>query len=104
MEKGGWEKSTAEAVSARLSASLAQFSAAKDKADAEAALSEILWECAALGRAAGVECEQALLDRAKRAQREYTAFEARVRADGKDGTALSPEERAAYMDEAKRGS
>ena len=104
MEKGGWEKSTAEAVSARLSASLAQFSAAKDRADAEAALSEILWECAALGRAAGVECEQVLLDRAKRAQREYTAFEARVRADGKDVTALSPEERAAYMDEAKRGS
>ena len=91
-------------VSARLSSSLTAFENAKEKADAEAALSEILWECAALGRTAGVDCEQALLDRAKRAQKEYTAFEARVLADGKDVNALSAEERARYMDEAKRDS
>ena len=104
MEKGGWERSSAAEITARLTASLAQFSAAKDKAEAETALSEILWECAALGRTAGVECEQALLDRAKKAQQDYTAFEARVRADGKDVTALTPEERARYMGEAQRDS
>lgn len=104
MEKGGWARGTAAEVSARLSSSLTAFENAKEKADAEAALSEILWECAALGRTAGVDCEQALLDRAKRAQKEYTAFEARVLADGKDVNALSAEERARYMDEAKRDS
>ena len=104
MEKGGWERSSAAEITARLTASLAQFGAAKDKAEAETALSEILWECAALGRTAGVECEQVLLDRAKKAQQDYTAFEARVRADGKDVTALTPEERARYMGEAQRDS
>ena len=102
MEKGGWERAAAGEVSARLRASLDAFQRAEDRPSQEAALAEILWECAALGRSAGVECEQALLDRAKRAQREYAAFEALVRADGKDVTALTDEERDRYMQGARR--
>lgn len=104
MEKGGWERAARGEICARLASSLAAFEGAGDKASAEAALAEILWECAALGRNAGVECEQALLDRAKLAQRQYSRFEARVLADGKDVTALTDGERARYMDEARRDS
>ena len=52
-----------------------------------------------LGRAAGADCEQALLDTVKKMQVRYTQFEAKVRADGKDVNALSPEEAAAYRKE-----
>ena len=49
-----------------------------------------------LGKLKGGDAEQALLDKVKAVQRAYTAFEALVRADGKDVNALSPEEKKEY--------
>ena len=56
-----------------------------------------------LGRAVGVDCEQALLDTVKKMQQRYVRFETIVRADGKDVNALSPEEFENYYQEATRG-
>ena len=61
-----------------------------------------LYAAAELGYQSGGDCEQALLDYVRGVQARYTAFEALVRADGRDVNALSDEERARYMDEAER--
>ena len=96
-EKGGWKRSFDEAARA-----LEEKIAALRKAhgdDAAPILGEALYEMVCLGRAAGADCEQALLDTVKKMQVRYTQFEAKVRADGKDVNALSPEEAAAYRKE-----
>ena len=96
-EKGGWKRSFDEAARA-----LEEKVAALRKAHGDAAapiLGEALYEMVCLGRAAGADCEQALLDTVKKMQVRYTQFEAKVRADGKDVNALSPEEAAAYRKE-----
>ena len=96
-EKGGWKRSFDDAARA-----LEEKIAALRKAHGDAAapiLGEALYEMVCLGRAAGADCEQALLDTVKKMQVRYTQFEAKVRADGKDVNALSPEEAAAYRKE-----
>ena len=96
-EKGGWKRSFDDAARA-----LEEKIAALRKAhgdDAAPILGEALYEMVCLGRAAGADCEQALLDTVKKMQVRYTQFEAKVRADGKDVNALSPEEAAAYRKE-----
>ncbi len=62
---------------------------------------EILMLTVALLRKGGADCEQALLDEAKKMQALYTAFEERVLADGKDVLTLSDGEKAEYFAEAK---
>ena len=96
-EKGGWKRSFDDAARA-----LEEKIAALRKThgdDAAPILGEALYEMVCLGRAAGADCEQALLDTVKKMQVRYTQFEAKVRADGKDVNALSPEEAAAYRKE-----
>ena len=96
-EKGGWKRSFDDAARA-----LEEKIAALRKTHGDAAapiLGEALYEMVCLGRAAGADCEQALLDTVKKMQVRYTQFEAKVRADGKDVNALSPEEAAAYRKE-----
>ena len=96
-EMGGWKRSFDEAARA-----LEEKVAALRNAHGDAAapiLGEALYEMVCLGRAAGADCEQALLDTVKKMQVRYTQFEAKVRADGKDVNALSPEEAAAYRKE-----
>ena len=61
-----------------------------------------MYAAAVLGYKAGGDCEQALLDFVKGVQARYTAFEALVRADAKDVTALTDGERRAYMEAAQR--
>ena len=96
-EKGGWKRSFDEAARALEEKIAALRNAHGD--DAAPILGEALYEMVCLGRAAGADCEQALLDTVKKMQVRYTQFEAKVRADGKDVNALSPEEAAAYRKE-----
>ncbi len=95
-EKGGWVISREQAA-ADAAAAIGELTEA-----GSAALGRFLYCAAVLGYKAGGDCEQALLDYGKKMQAQYTAFEARVRADGKDVNALSAEERAFYMQEAER--
>ena len=98
-EKGGFADAY-ETAERDLLAALEALSAAEGK-DADTALADLLYAAVRLGRKKGVECEQALLDKVKAVQREYTAFEGLVRADGKDVNALSDEEREEYRKRAK---
>ena len=98
-EKGGF-KEPYELAERDLLASLEALKTAEGKA-ADGALAELLYAAVRLGRKKGVECEQALLDKVKGVQREYTAFESLVLADGKDVNALSDEEREEYRKRAK---
>ena len=96
MAKGGYPVSREGAERALAEALL--HIGTEEKADA--ALGKALMAVAQLAYLSGADAEQALLDEAKRAQRAYTAFEALVRADGKDVSALSEEERKAYQEKA----
>ena len=98
-EKGGFQDSF-EGAKSDLLASLEALKAAEGR-DAGTALAELLYAAVRLGRKKGVECEQALLDKVKAVQKEYTAFEALVLADGKDVNDLTPEERDAYRKRAE---
>lgn len=100
MEKGGWDV-RADAYD-RLAVASKVFAETMCGPDAETALGELLWAVTSLGLIVKKDCEQVLLDRVRRAQQDYTAFEARVRAAGKDVSSLTPEERTAYMDEVRR--
>ena len=97
-EKGGWKVSLA-AAQEEARAALAALDGAQD---VPAALGRFLYAAAVLGYKAGGDCEQALLDFVKGVQARYTAFEALVRADAKDVTALTDGERRAYMEAAQR--
>lgn len=97
--KGGWTYSRKEVLS-QAQRALDELRAGQGAPGG--ALAQLLYAAAELGYLTGSDCEQALLDFVKQRQAQYTAFEARVRADGKDVTALSDEERAAYMGEAER--
>ena len=92
--KGGW-KDTYEAAEGALLAAEKRLAAAEG-AETEEALGELLLAAVRLGKLKGGDAEQALLDKVKAVQKEYTAFEGLVRADGKDVNALSPEERQEY--------
>ena len=92
--KGGW-KDTYEAAEEALFAAEKRLAAAEG-ANTDEALGELLLAAVRLGKLKGGDAEQALLDKVKAVQREYTAFEALVLADGKDVNALSPEERKEY--------
>ena len=92
--KGGW-KDTYEAAEEALFAAEKRLAAAEG-ANTDEALGELLLAAVRLGKLKGGDAEQALLDKVKAVQREYTAFEALVLADGKDVNALTPEERKEY--------
>ena len=70
--------------------------AAAEGGNTDEALGELLLAAVRLGKLKGGDAEQALLDKVKAVQREYTAFEVLVLADGKDVNALTPEERKEY--------
>ena len=70
--------------------------ASAEEGKADEALGELLLAAVRLGKLKGGDAEQALLDKVKAVQKEYTAFEGLVLADGKDVNALSPEERKEY--------
>ncbi len=93
--KGGW-KVSAEEAKAHLEKALDALSGD------DASLGKLLYAAAEYAYATGTEAEQALLDEVRVRQARYTAFEALVRADGKDVNALSEAERAAYTEAAER--
>ena len=96
-EKGGWKFSDEESAEQRIRSAVAEVRRLHAAGRVVSpALGEALLGMAWLGRATDAECEQALADAAKRMQREYTAFEARVRADGKDVNALTEAEFLQY--------
>ena len=97
--KGGWKVSREDAVKKTRAELETLLASDEDKAQK---LGKFLYAAAELGYLLGGDCEQALLDEVKRRQAVYTAFEARVAADGKDVNALTQEERAAYMGDAER--
>ena len=92
--KGGW-KDSYEAAEEALFAAEKRLAAAEG-GNTDEALGELLLAAVRLGKLKGGDAEQALLDKVKAVQREYTAFEALVLADGKDVNALTPEERKEY--------
>ena len=105
-EKGGWKFASFDGAVSSLRASLEALKAANaagDKEQIASLLGDALMCMAWLGRAVGVDCEQALLDTVKKMQQRYVRFETIVRADGKDVNALSPEEFENYYQEATRG-
>lgn len=105
-EKGGWKFASFDGAVSSLRASLEALKAANaagDKEQIASLLGDALMCMAWLGRAVGVDCEQALLDTVKKMQQRYVRFETIVRADGKDVNALSPEEFETYYQEAARG-
>ena len=97
-QKGGWKCTRGQAAE-ETRAALSELLAAQD---VPAALGKFLYAAAEVGYPSGVDWEQALLAYVRGVQARYTAFEALVRADGRDVNALSDEERARYMDEAER--
>ena len=105
-EKGGWKFASFDGAVSSLRTSLEALKAANEAGDKQktaSLLGEALMCMAWLGRAVGVDCEQALLDTVKKMQQRYVRFETIVRADGKDVNALSPEEFENYYQEAMRG-
>ena len=104
MQKGGWDAATIENFERKFReeyAELMEAFRAGDAAHISEELGDVLFCTVELGRAVGGDCEQALLDTVKKMQARYTAYEALVRADGKDVNALTKEERDAYYERAK---
>ena len=92
LEKGGWtpDKESLKALFSR-------YEKEAEEGDSSAygkALMCVAW----LGRKLGVDCEQELLQTAKKAASTYEKYETAVRADGKEVTALSKEEQAFYLE------
>ena len=104
VEKGGWDSATLENFEKKFAEEYAELKAAVDSGDKAAVreeLGDVLFCAAELGRAVGEDCEMCLLDTVKKMQKRYTEYEKLVRADGKDPTALSREERDFYYKRAK---
>ncbi len=104
VEKGGWDAATIENCENKFReeyGELMEAYRAQDKKATAEELGDVLFCAAELCRAVGVDGEMALLDTVKKIQRRYTAYEGLVRADGKDVTALTAEERSAYYRRAK---
>ncbi len=105
VEKGGWDAATLENFERKFREEYAELLGAYrsgDKAQIAEELGDVLFCTVELARAAGADAEMALLDTVKKMQRRYTAYEALVRADGKDPLALGKEEKDRYYERAKR--
>lgn len=107
VEKGGWGYPDFESVESKLSEELSELKTAYERGEKESIreeLGDVLMCAASLGRAAGADCEEALLDTVKKVQRRFTAFENAVLADGKDVNALTDEEWERYYLAAKKSA
>ncbi len=107
VEKGGWDAATVENFERKFREEYGEFKAALQSGDREEIaeeLGDVLFCTVELGRAAGVDCEIALLDTVRKMQRRYTEYERLVRADGKDVNALSDAEKEQYYRRAKDAS
>ncbi len=107
MEKGGWDKATFENFERKFREEyqeLREAVNAKDEAAIAEELGDVLFCTVELGRAAGADCELALLDTVRKMAERYNRYEAMVRADGKDVNALTEEEKAEYYRRAKYAS
>lgn len=105
VEKGGWSKPTLAFFEETFQEEYAELRAAMERGDANVVMEEmgdLLMCVVSLGRAAGVDCEQALLDTVKKVSSRYTRYEALVLADGKDVLTLTEEEKDMYYERAKR--
>ncbi len=104
MEKGGWDPATLENFERKVREEYGELKAALasgDRAAIEEELGDVLFCAVELGRAAGSDCELALLETVKKMQARYTAYETLVRADGKDVNALTEDEKNEYYRRAK---
>ncbi len=104
MEKGGWDPATVENFEKKFREEykeLLEALRAGENAKIAEELGDVLFCTVELGRAVGADCEQALLDTVKKCAARYNAYEALVRADGKDVHALTAEERDFYYGRAK---
>lgn len=103
-EKGGWDAATFENFERKFREEyneLKEAVKAGEEAHIAEELGDVLFCTVELGRAAGADCEMALLDTVKKMQARFTAYERLVLADGKDMNALSPEEKDEYYRRAK---
>lgn len=104
MEKGGWDAATMENFEKKFREEYGEFTAAiasGDRAAVEEELGDVLFCTVELGRAAGADCELALLETVKKAAARYNAYERLVLADGKDVHTLTGEEKNTYYKQAK---
>ncbi len=107
MEKGGWDKATLENFERKFREEYAELKEAMkggDKARISEEVGDVLFCAVELGRAAGADCEQALLDTVKKCAARYNAYEQFVLADGKDVHALTEAEREEYYRRAKHAA
>ncbi len=97
--KGGWTEEYPQAQLRLEEQARAFGEAAKsgDKSTVHKQLGALLMSVAYAAYLLHADSEQALLDTAKEVQRQYTAYEKGVLADGKDVNALTEKERAAYF-------
>ena len=99
VEKGGWGFSSYEEAERKMAEELTELKAARasgDKKKIASELGDVLMCAVNLGREAGADCEEALLDTVNKIKRRFTAYEKAVLADGRDVNALSEEEKEGY--------
>ena len=99
VEKGGWGFSSYEEAERKMAEELTELKAARasgDKKKIASELGDVLMCAVNLGREAGADCEEALLDTVNKIKRRFTAYEKAVLADGRDVNALSEAEKEEY--------
>ncbi len=104
MEKGGWDPATVENFERKFREEYGELKEAMERGDKDAVLEElgdVLFCTVELGRAAGCDCELALLETVKKAAARYNAYERLVLADGKDVHSLTEQEKEEYYRRAK---
>ena len=103
--KAGLDLDGVESAAAHLQGELEEFFAAykaKDTAEAEKELGDVLFAAVNIGRKAGCDCEKALKESAERFAKRFTKAEALALADGKVVTKLSDAEWDEYYRLAKK--
>jgi len=101
MAKGGWSCGDLNGIKNRLKAEADELAAFGDKKYISEKAGELLMDAVRLGAAAGVNCEEALLDAVERAKKLFSAFEKFALKDGKDVADLTAEEWNYYYSKAK---
>ena len=104
VQKGGWGQSL-DSIYMELDEALKALDGAYKSSSQEQIadkLGDVLLCLAWVGHAMGANCEQALLDKVTKVQKQYTAFENAVLADGKDVNNLTDEEWQFYYNGAKK--
>ncbi len=104
--KAGMDFDGVESAAKRLQEELEEFFEAYKQGDADEAekeLGDLLFAAVNIGRKAGCDCEKALKESVERFAARFTRAEGLALADGREVTALTPEEWDEYYIRAKKG-